>query len=362
MFTHLVPISNLSPISEATARSSLCIFFLFASASRALLKSLEIICSRSRSDARLSCAVSTLQSTEIILPTSCRAHFPRFGRMFSIPAESTEITDSSGAAESPPECTLTTHGPAVFEFAVPTLRSVRASLVELSRRHSRIADEVEDLAHDLIESAFRRGLSLEGESFLHSAHGAARRHAAFLARSAVRRRAREARWAADEALDLGSPSDDGDVEGAPLSRLSPALRTTLFLLVLGLEKPELRAALGLTDAALRKRLQALRAHAPLARPSFPLPPRTLARAQVRRTLVTVLTRLAGQPARDRARRILGASDPDGHGLIFGDVLTSEPGTATLEVPCSAAKSKTSASSSSSPTSLAPGASTPKPSV
>jgi DNA-directed RNA polymerase specialized sigma24 family protein len=148
-----------------------------------------------------------------------------------------------------------------------TLREIRESLVEISRRHSPVAHEVEDLAHDVILSALRRGFPLDGETFLRSTHGAARRHGAFLARSAGRRRVREARGAGEDVAG-GNVDVADDVEGAPLSVLSPALRTTLLLLLLGLEKAELRLALGVTDAALRKRFQALREHGPLARPDL----------------------------------------------------------------------------------------------
>jgi DNA-directed RNA polymerase specialized sigma24 family protein len=242
-------------------------------------------------------------------------------------------------------------------LSVSTLRSVRESLVEISRRHSRLADEVEDLAHDIIVSALRRGFSLDGERFLRSAHGAARRHGAFLARSAGRRRVREAWSACDDVTRAGVVTDD-DVEGAPLSVLSPALRTTLFLLVLGLEKAELRLALGVSDAALRKRFQALREHGPLARPRLPIPRRTAALSQLRRGQVELLPRLAAGLVRGgQSRRVLAASDPDGHGLIFAEALTPGRGTATSDAsptndgthtkgsPCSTARSRTSPSSS-----------------
>jgi hypothetical protein len=250
---------------------------------------------------------------------------------------------------------------ASLALSVSTLRSVRESLVEISRRHSRLADEVEDLAHDIILSALRRGFSLDGERFLLSAHGAARRHGAFLARSAGRRRSREA-WSAcsacDDVANSGVVTDDDDVEGAPLSVLSPALRTTLFLLVLGLEKAELRLALGLSDAALRKRFQALREHGPLARPRLPIQRRTPALSQLRRGQVELLPRLAaGLVGGGHSRRVLAASDPDGHGLIFAEALTPGRGTATSDAsitndgthtkgsPCSTARSRTLPSSS-----------------
>src|SRR5688572_23521722 len=116
-----------------------------------------------------------------------------------------------------------------------SLRDMRAALVVLSRRHSRVAHESEDLAHDLIVSALRRGEELTSESFLLRAHGAARRHGAFLARSAGRRRAREALGAEDATANtptnattlLPPTAHDETVFGA----LPRTLRTTLHLLL-----------------------------------------------------------------------------------------------------------------------------------
>jgi hypothetical protein len=242
--------------------------------------------------------------------------------------------------------------------SVPTLREVRESLVEISRRHSRLADEVEDLAHDIILSALGRGFALDGETFLRSAHGAARRHGAFLARSAGRRRSREACSAGDHVESATVVTGDDDFEGAPLSVLSPALRTTLFLLILGLEKAELRLALGVTDAALRKRFQALREHGPLARPNLSIASRTPALSRLRRSQGELLRRLAAAlVGGGHSRRVLGASDPDGHGLIFVEALTPGRLTATSDEsamnerthakgsPCSTPRSRTSPSSS-----------------
>jgi DNA-directed RNA polymerase specialized sigma24 family protein len=249
----------------------------------------------------------------------------------------------------------------VRSYAMSTLREIRQSLVEAARRYSRVAHEVEDLAHDIILSALRRGSTLDAETFLRSAHGAARRHGAFLARSAGRRRARET-WGAGEGVaggvvDVDVDAGDDVVDGAPLSVLSPTLRTTLFLLFLGLEKAELRLALGVTDAALRKRFQALREHGPLARPDLPIPTRTPALAQLRRRQVKLLPRLAARGGDRHAPRVLAASDPDGHGLIFAEALTPGRRTATFDAsatngrtrkkgnPCSTPRSRTSLSSS-----------------
>lgn len=254
-----------------------------------------------------------------------------------------------------------------------TLRAVRESLVEVSRRYSRVAHEVEDLAHDVLLSALRRGTSLDGEGFLRSLHGAARRHGAFLARSAGRRRAREEREAegargareADGSFEHGAAQasaggggGDERARGAPLSVLSPALRTTLLLLFQGLQKAELRLALGLTDAALRKRFQALRELGPLARPDVAVVPRTPEISQVRRSQVGLFPQLAAKLVGEGSGRVLATSDPDGHGIFFAEALTPGGATATTGVsasnartseegtPCSTPSSRTSRSSSS----------------
>lgn len=211
--------------------------------------------------------------------------------------------------------------------AMSPLHAIRASLVAASRRYSRVAHEVEDLAHDIVLSAVRRGMPLDDLTFVRSVDGAARRHGAFLARSAVRRRARELRTDLEPVDTVEIAIEGEESGGASPSTLSPALRTTLLLLVQGLDKAELRHVLGLTDAALRKRFQALRDHAPLARPALPAPSPSPGRAGLRRAQIGLLRQLVGLPGEGAAgegvagRRVLAASDPDGHGLFFAEVLT-----------------------------------------
>lgn len=233
------------------------------------------------------------------------------------------------------------------------VRAARESLVEVSRRYSRVAHEAEDLAHDIIVSALRRASDLGSEGLL---HGAARRHGAFLARTAGRRRAREARYADERGTVEDFDAAPSVVDGACPSALSPALTTTLLLLLLELEKAELRVALGVSDAALRKRFQALRAHGPLARPDLPIPGRTPVLSRLRRCQVALLPRLA--MTRVDSERVVAVSDPDGHGLIFAQVLTPGGTTATADAsatndrtrskgnPCSTLRSTSSRSSSS----------------
>jgi len=217
--------------------------------------------------------------------------------------------------------------------SMPSLRAIRASLVDVARRYSRVPDEIEDLAHDLIVSALRREQALSSDAFLRASHGSARRHAAFLARSAARRRVRDATALDDTALDdttdaTDTLDHDESSDGAPITILTPALQTTLLLLVAGLEKAELRLVLGVSDAALRKRFQALREHGPLARPARPRRAATPPHPRLRATQIAVLGHLCDDTRVGTPRRALAIADPDGHGLIFTEPLTIAARTAT----------------------------------
>jgi hypothetical protein len=208
---------------------------------------------------------------------------------------------------------------------VGAIRDVRQVLVAASRRHSRVGHEAEDVAHDIIVVALRRGLALDGDRFARTAAASARLHGAFVARSAARRRARELLCALEpEATDTDEP-DRGD--GVPSTLLPSALHTTFLLLSLGHTKSELRSALGITDAALRKRLQGLRERAPLARPRFA--ERSAGSPGLRRAQVEYLPRLAPRlEGCQGSGRLIAVSDCEGHGIIFSEVLTNARGTAT----------------------------------
>jgi DNA-directed RNA polymerase specialized sigma24 family protein len=218
---------------------------------------------------------------------------------------------------------------------VGTIRDVRRVLVAASRRHSRVSHEAEDVAHDIIVAALRRGLALEDDRFARTADASARQHGAFVARSAARRRARELLCAAEpEGTDADGPNDGSlnggslnDGAGVPSTGLPSALEITLLLLSLGHTKSELCSALGITDAALRKRLQGLRERAPLARPRFA--ERSAGSPSLRRTQVGLLPELAPRLEGCRGSgRLIAVSDGDGHGIIFSEVLTNARGTAT----------------------------------
>ena len=199
-------------------------------------------------------------------------------------------------------------------------------LVAASRRHSRVRDEAEDLAHDIIVAALRRGLVLEGDAFVHGIDASARRHAAFVARSAARQRAREVL----SVLALVADNHEPDGDALPSASLPLALRVTLLLLSLGHTKPELCSALGISDAALRKRLQGLRQRTPLARPRLAEP--SAGSAALRCTQLGALRHLAPRVRGGRGSpRLIAVSDPDGHGIILSAALTNGRGTATSNV-------------------------------
>lgn len=215
--------------------------------------------------------------------------------------------------------------------STPDLLALRHRLVRLARRHGRRRDDDEDLAHDLIVAALRRGLALDDDHFTRSLGGAARRHAAFVARSSVRRHRRDARLVRtdhDDDDDDGAVDDDDDVVRTPLAKLSPALLTTLVLLRAGLDKAEICAVCGITDAALRKRLQGLRAAAPieaLPLPSLPASTARFARRTSSLALLQALSRARPKKASSSTAATSAATsfaihDPDGHGLIFGSSL------------------------------------------
>jgi DNA-directed RNA polymerase specialized sigma24 family protein len=198
-------------------------------------------------------------------------------------------------------------------------------LVAAARRHARVRDDAEDLAHDIVLAALRRGLALDSDSFARAADASARRHGAFVARSAARRRSRELLYALDiEPTETESPNGRA---GVPSAELPSSLHTTLLLLSLGHTKSELRSALGLTDPALRKRLQGLRERAPLARPDFAQP--SARSGGLRRTQVAILPQLAaGRDEGGHLRRHIALSDWEGHGIIFSEVLTKARRAAT----------------------------------
>lgn len=176
---------------------------------------------------------------------------------------------------------------------------VFADLHALARRTSRRPEEAEDLVQSAILAALESGrtdiASPDNRRWL---AGVIRNRGAFEARTSVRRRARETRFAV-EAI----PTEPRDSSAMALHDLSPALRLTALLALSGHTRHEIGWLLNLSDAALRQRISQLRRA--LSRTGAPdaSPAGELAFGRIRRALL-------GPARRDEA--FLASHDPDGH--------------------------------------------------
>ncbi|MAN75942.1 MAG: transcriptional regulator [Rhizobiales bacterium] len=180
-----------------------------------------------------------------------------------------------------------------------------AELLALAKRHARRVDEAEDVVQEVLIAA-----ALAGRSDFSSAAdrrwmaGAIRKRSAFDARSAARRREREARWQA-EARAASAP--DGDPLSVILADLPKGLRVVAALALSGRSKTEIAYLLDLPDTALRQRIRALKLA--LAKKGVAMPAEMiglnldLAYGTIRDGLLAALQRHGGAFA---------SHDPDGH--------------------------------------------------
>ena len=177
-------------------------------------------------------------------------------------------------------------------------------LLGYARRVVRRADEAEDLLQVVLLAAHEAGrLDLSSADNRRWMMGALRRRAAFDARSALRRRRREAAVATGE-----HPGEEvAPLPTAFVAGLPAALRTTTLLVLCGHTRAETAHLLGITDAALRQRIADIRRRWRAAGGQA----------------VTELTGLHGSLAFGRIRRellglarhgggFLASHDPDGH--------------------------------------------------
>lgn len=182
-------------------------------------------------------------------------------------------------------------------------------LLDLARHHARRRDEAEDIVQDALIAAVAAGR----EDFTDRANrswiaGAIRRRAAFDARSAARRRRREARWALEAA-----PHSQNERSGALeeiLTGLPPSLRVLAALALSGHSRAEIVYLLDLSDTALRQRIRSLKKALTAKGVAMPEPMSglnlDLAYGSIRDALV---------PALRRHGAVLASHDPDGH-LFF----------------------------------------------
>lgn len=131
-----------------------------------------------------------------------------------------------------------------------------AHWLNVARRHSRRREEADDLLQDALLAAVRAGRRpLECDVDAPWFHGVIANLAIARARSAVRERTRR------EKLDIIEAAFAPGAEQDPLpdlDTLPDALRRTLVLALNGLDRREIQHVLGISDAALRQRLTALK--------------------------------------------------------------------------------------------------------
>jgi DNA-directed RNA polymerase specialized sigma24 family protein len=189
-------------------------------------------------------------------------------------------------------------------------------IVRAARRHARRYDEAVDLAHDVIAAALSARVDdWETPSRRAWIAGALRRHAAFVARTEIRRRQRELRLV----HPLADPPPAFRWSADFLGSLAPSVRRVAVLLMAGMTRREATYVLGISDAAFRQRLSALRraartAPSPLTDGVSDAP--DLAVGRLRQWLLASVRRDPGS--------LLGTHDPDGHLLIVRRTSRNRP--------------------------------------
>lgn len=203
------------------------------------------------------------------------------------------------------------------------MQAAYGDLLTTARRHARLTHEAEDIVQNALLAALEAERSnLDDPQNRRWLHGVIRNQARMQARTAVRRKAREASHGAAPSYD--AVDDDGRAELFAWVRGLPASQRPVAALALtGHTRAEIRSLLGIADTALRQRLRALKrvaitsgltpGHVSALRPD-------LAHGVLRRNLPPVMARRAAA---------FGTYDPDGNLLIFRtSVLTDPAGTAT----------------------------------
>ncbi len=183
-----------------------------------------------------------------------------------------------------------------------------------ARRHSRRADEADDLLHDCLLAAIRAGRhNLEEVSQRRWFAGVLRNQATMTARTAARRRQREAFSSPTESThnDLPAPGEAKTF----LAALTPACRQVALLALHGMNRREIAWALDLSDAALRQRLRSLRLALADIEPTLAREALALAYTGRRRAIESdlefgLIRRALGTAV--RAEKGVGSHDPDGH--------------------------------------------------
>ena len=181
-------------------------------------------------------------------------------------------------------------------------------LHRLAERLAWTSEEADDLVQDALLAALEQKRDWDEPRFLGWASGVIRRRAMFLARTAGRRRRRDTIYA----VETAAPAPP--YAGLPIhfiDSLPPSLQTIALVANAGLGRVEIAHLLGISDAALRKRISDLRKawRESGADLSLPVPQHRPPCGLLRRSLRSALRKL---PA---AR--FAMADPDGHEIFLG---------------------------------------------
>lgn len=188
--------------------------------------------------------------------------------------------------------------------------------LKMARRHTRTNADAADLLHKALLAGVRAGRLEFGESTDRAwLSGVLRNLAASTARGAVRRKARESKWADTESPGQESQADQAGDTQKLLSGLSEGSRRVAVLALHGLNPDEICFVLKLKPAAFRQRLTALRRSLGKLPESLHAEARALAYTQPRREngehLDFGLIRRALMH-HVRGSEAIGTHDPDGH--------------------------------------------------
>jgi DNA-directed RNA polymerase specialized sigma24 family protein len=177
-------------------------------------------------------------------------------------------------------------------------------LLRLARRYA-FSAEAEDIVQDAVLAAVGADLDPADPTALPWLKGTIRRRAAFIARTAARRRRREHSWAWFQ--PIRAEPDSEVTFPKPLLALPSAQRSVLALALSGHHRGEIAHALGLRDATLRQRIAALRRSLRSLGVDLPNDRSLLAGHLDHGKLRAALLQLIGhRPAG------FGSYDPDGH--------------------------------------------------
>ena len=187
----------------------------------------------------------------------------------------------------------------------------------MAARRAATPDEADDLVQDVLLAALEQRRACDDPRFPAWASGVLRRRALFLARTAGRRRRREADYAAESAP---SPSRERKLPRQFVESLPPSLQTVALLANAGLGRAEISSLLRISDTALRQRISGLRRAWKRAGATPELPeivPRLAPPGGARRrALKTSLGKLPGGR--------LAVVDPDGHPIFFSGTAHNPP--------------------------------------